>query len=308
MPLPRDCRALLDEVSAHNARALGRAITLAEEGGDRAGELLCALEELPLPEAATIGLTGTGGAGKSTLAARLIDHFRASSRRVGLIAVDPSSPLSGGAVLGDRVRMMRHACDKHVAIRSMASRGRLGGLSAATASAARLMKLFGCDPVIIETVGVGQAEFDIVRLADLTALVLAPGLGDDIQAMKAGLIEMADLLVINKGDLPGAEALRRDLDPIARDRGRALLKVSARDGMGIDDMTATLDALFCQASQSGALADKRRRASDAETLDWALELLRHRLEPIVGTQGKALRDKDPRVRAQMAIQDCFLSL
>ena len=164
-----------------------------------------------------LGITGTGGAGKSTLAGRLVSCFRSAGHRVGLIAVDPSSPISGGAVLGDRIRMMRHACDPDVVIRSMASRGRLGGLSAATASAARIMKAAGCHPVLIETVGVGQAEFDIVRLADLTMLVMAPGLGDDIQAMKAGLLELTDMLVVNKGDLAGADILMREMEPIAHD-------------------------------------------------------------------------------------------
>lgn len=296
---------LLAGVRARSPRALGRAITLVEEGGARASELLSALERDLQPEAATIGLTGTGGAGKSTLAGRLLDQLRARGRRVGLIAVDPSSPISGGAILGDRVRLMRHACDPDVVIRSMASRGRLGGLSAATAAAARLMKLAGCDPVIVETVGVGQAELDIVRLADVTALVLAPGLGDDIQAMKAGLIEVADLLVINKGDLANAEALRRDLEPIARDRGRALLKVSARDGTGIGDLVATLDELFARYAESGALAARRGRSSDAEALDWALELLRERLEPLLSRQSEALRHRDPRTRAEALIAEAL---
>ena len=298
---------LLDGVRAKNPRALGRAITIVEEGGPRASELLSALHRDLLPEAATIGLTGTGGAGKSTLAGRLLDHLRARGRRIGLIAVDPSSPISGGALLGDRVRMMRHACDPDVVIRSMASRGRLGGLSAATAATARLMKLAGCDPVMIETVGVGQAEFDIVRLADVTALVLAPGLGDDIQAMKAGLIEVADLLVINKADLANAEALRRDLEPIARERGRALLKVSARDGTGIGDLATSLDQIFCRYDKSGALAARRRQSSDAEALDWAIELLRERLEPLLDHQPEQLRRRDPRARAEALVADAFLT-
>lgn len=306
MPPPLSNGELLDAVRARHPRALGRAITIVEEGGPRAGEILSALDGDPAPGAATIGLTGTGGAGKSTLASRLLDHLRARGRRVGLIAVDPSSPVSGGAILGDRVRMMRHACDPDVVIRSMASRGRLGGLSAATAAAARLMKLAGCDPVFIETVGVGQAEFDIVRLADVTALVLAPGLGDDIQAMKAGLIEVADLLVINKADLANAEALRRDLEPIARERGRALLKVSARDGTGIDELAATLDELFGGYVRSGALTARRSHSNDAEALDWALEILRDRLQRLLDQQPEALRRRDPRSRAETLVADAFL--
>ena len=296
---------LLEAVRRKSPLALGRAITLVEEGGARAGPILAALDAGALPEAATLGLTGTGGAGKSTLAGRLIDRWRAGGRRVGLIAVDPSSPVSGGAILGDRVRMMRHACDRDVVIRSMASRGRLGGLSAATAASARLMKLAGCDPVLVETVGVGQAELDIVRLADLTALVLAPGLGDDIQAMKAGLIEVADLLVINKGDLPGAEALRRDLESIARERGRPLLKVSAREGEGVEALVSAIDSRFDEFKNNGELERRRSRSNDAEALDWALEMAREVLDAALQKQPPELKAREPRARAAAVVGELF---
>lgn len=300
-------RRLAEGVRARSPRAIGRAITIAEEGGPLADLLLETLERgrAGSPDALTLGITGTGGAGKSTLAGRLVSSFRSAGRRVGLIAVDPSSPLSGGAVLGDRIRMMCHACDKDVVIRSMASRGRLGGLSAATASAARIMKAAGCDPVLIETVGVGQAEFDIVRLADLTLLVLAPGLGDDIQAMKAGLLELTDVLVVNKGDLAGADVLMRDMEPIAREREKLLLKVSAKEGTGIEELAREVFRLFRALSDTGRLEGRRRRSSDAEALDWALEMAREELANLLEAQSNHLKSSSPQRRAKNACDKLF---
>lgn len=300
-------RRLAEGVRARSPRAIGRAITIAEEGGPLADLLMETLERgrAGSPDALTLGITGTGGAGKSTLAGRLVSSFRSAGRRVGLIAVDPSSPLSGGAVLGDRIRMMCHACDKDVVIRSMASRGRLGGLSAATASAARIMKAAGCDPVLIETVGVGQAEFDIVRLADLTLLVLAPGLGDDIQAMKAGLLELTDVLVVNKGDLAGADVLMRDMEPIAREREKLLLKVSAKEGTGIEELAREVFRLFRALSDTGRLEGRRRRSSDAEALDWALEMAREELANLLEAQSNYLKSSSPQRRAKNACDKLF---
>ena len=295
-------RRIAEGVAARSPRAIGRAITIVEEGGPQADQLLTILDEAaPASDALTLGITGTGGAGKSTLAGRLVSCFRSAGHRVGLIAVDPSSPISGGAVLGDRIRMMRHACDPDVVIRSVASRGRLGGLSAATASAARIMKAAGCHPVLIETVGVGQAEFDIVRLADLTMLVMAPGLGDDIQAMKAGLLELTDMLVVNKGDLAGADILMREMEPIAHDRGKPLLKVSAKDGSGVDDLVREVFSLFRGRAESGRLEARRQRSSDAEALDWALEMAREELSQLLENQPDELKNCSPKKRAEAAL-------
>jgi LAO/AO transport system kinase len=191
-----------------------------------------------------LGITGPPGAGKSTLTDRIISYYRSGDKRVGVIAIDPSSPISGGAILGDRIRMMGHALDQDVVVRSMATRGRLGGLCAAAGAAVRILAGSGCSVIIIETVGVGQSEMDIIRLADITALVLAPGLGDDIQAMKAGLLEVADILVVNKADCAGADTLAMDMESIAREGGTneedhtKVCKIVASEGKGIDDLVA----------------------------------------------------------------------
>lgn len=287
---------LLAGVRAQDPRSIARAISLVEDGDPAAGELLAAIDEAACAPAATIGITGPGGAGKSTLTHRLVAHYRAEGRRVGVVAIDPSSPISGGALLGDRVRMMSHALDPDVVIRSMATRGRIGGLCAAAGAAVRIMATAGCHPVIVETVGVGQAEIDVVRLTDLTVLVLAPGLGDDIQAMKAGLTELADVMVVNKADRPDAEALAMDLELTARERGRKLCRTCAADGSGVAELALVLAELL-RDGLTGSLDERRARCRRAEVLDWAIELLRPRLQqrletlgPVRGDPRRAARD------------------
>jgi LAO/AO transport system kinase len=196
---------LLEGFKQRDPRAIGRAISLVEDGDASAEVILSSLDEDLVSKATILGITGPPGAGKSTLTNSIIAQLRQQKERIGIIAIDPTSPISGGAILGDRIRMMQHATDKDVVMRSMATRGRLGGLCATAGAAVRIMASCGCSTIIIETVGVGQSEMDIIRLADITLLVLAPGLGDDIQAMKAGLLEVADLLVVNKADCAGAE-------------------------------------------------------------------------------------------------------
>ncbi len=201
---------LVRRLAAGDVRSLARAISLVEEFAPSAPAIL--REAFPLAGAATIlGVTGAPGAGKSTLVDRLVARLRAAGRRVGVIAVDPSSAYSGGAILGDRVRMQDHASDPGVFIRSMATRGHLGGLSRAAGDAIDLMDAAGYDPIVVETVGVGQDEVEIARTADVVAVVLVPGMGDDIQAIKAGILEIADLFVINKADRPDADRLAADL-------------------------------------------------------------------------------------------------
>lgn len=302
---------LLADLAARKPRAVARAITLVEEGGPGCDAVLRALDQKAIQAATVIGVTGPPGAGKSSLSARLVGLLRARGERVGIVAVDPSSVLSGGALLGDRIRMMAHATDADVLIRSMASRGRLGGLCGAAAGAARVMAGAGCSFVFLETVGVGQSEMDIVRLADLTVMVLAPGLGDEVQAMKAGLLEMVDLLVVNKADLAGAEGLALDLEGAARDRQRLhgqapppVCMASALEERGIAELLAKVEELAGRRRASGELESRRLDARRLEILDWALEFLRPRLagqltKPGVDAGG------DPRQAARRLLAGLF---
>jgi LAO/AO transport system kinase len=232
---------LVEQLFAGNDRALARSISLAEEGSAHAAELL--REVYPRTgNAKIIGLTGSPGSGKSSLVDRIVAICRLESDRVGVVAIDPSSAYSGGAILGDRVRMLDHARDAAVFIRSMATRGYLGGLSRATNDAIDLMDAAGYDPILVETVGVGQDEIDIVKTADCVAVVLVPGMGDDVQAIKAGILEIADIFVINKSDHQGADRLHSDLDYMvsmveAGERPKPpILRTVATDNRGVAEL------------------------------------------------------------------------
>lgn len=288
---------LLELLHSGDSRAIGRAITLIEDQQAAGAEILRGLDRSRIESAMIVGITGPPGAGKSTLVARFAGHLRRRNERVGIVAVDPSSPVSGGALLGDRIRMTDHALDRDVVIRSMASRGRLGGLCASAGAAVRVMAASGCGTVLIETVGVGQSETDIIGLADITVMVLAPGFGDDIQAMKAGIPEVADLIVINKADRPGAEKLALDMASVfrrAEDRGVRLLRTVAVEDRGIDLLLDRVILLQDRYRRDGTRQRRRRRAFAAETLDWALEMLRPRLAALV----EADPGDDPRLTAQ----------
>ncbi|MGA2481783.1 MAG: methylmalonyl Co-A mutase-associated GTPase MeaB [Candidatus Acidiferrales bacterium] len=220
--MPTSIESWAERVRAGDIRAISRAITAIENRAEDAEELLRALFTAT-GRAWLVGVTGAPGTGKSTLVDRLAACYRKENMQVGIIAVDPTSPFTGGAILGDRIRMQRHASDSGTFIRSMATRGFLGGLARATSDVALLLDASGKDVILIETVGVGQDEIDIVRLADCVAVLLVPGLGDDIQNMKAGLMEIADLFVVNKADREGADRLEQQL--------HAMLAVApARDG------------------------------------------------------------------------------
>jgi LAO/AO transport system kinase len=207
-----------------------------------------------------VGITGAPGAGKSTLASQIASAVRRQGQTIGIIAVDPSSPFSRGALLGDRIRMQEHHGDPGVFIRSMATRGKLGGLARSTLEIALLFDAFGVDVVLIETVGVGQDEIDIARLADVTVLVLAPGFGDDVQAMKAGIMEVADLFAINKSDLPGADQLEQDIramqsisnsiEPLSQPA--PIRRVVATNGSGVDGLLAEIRSIHATAKQKGS--------------------------------------------------------
>jgi len=297
---------ILRGIRQKDPRAIGRAISMVEEGDQRAGEILQILDEEKVHTATIIGITGSPGVGKSTLVDQLISYYRRQGLRIGIVAIDPSSPVSGGAFLGDRIRMMRHTIDQDVLIRSMATRGRLGGLCAAAGAAARIMASSGCNPVIVETVGIGQAEVDVVSLADITVLVFAPGLGDDIQAMKAGLIEMADILVVNKADCPGADALVMEIESVTQGRNCQVCRTIALETAGIEELAAIIRDIDQKKRQNGQFAQNRQKARESEVLDWAVEMMRTRLKNQLKSQSRQIKG-DPRMIAQKLIEEICVS-
>jgi len=286
-----------------DARAVARLISLVEDGGPRLREIAAALAPFT-GRAAVVGLTGAPGVGKSTSTSALVRALRRAGRRVGVLAVDPSSPFSGGALLGDRVRMQDHATDGGVFIRSMATRGHLGGLAAATPQALRVLDAAGCDVVLVETVGVGQAEVEVAALADTTLVLLAPGMGDGIQAAKAGILEVADVLVVNKADREGAEQAVRDLRYMQGLGGRhsepgvwrpRIVATVASRGEGVEELLAAVDEHRAWLERSGELERRRATRAGAEVEAIALGALRARMGDLRG--GTALRRLAERVAA-----------
>ncbi|MFE0025849.1 methylmalonyl Co-A mutase-associated GTPase MeaB [Amycolatopsis sp. NPDC059021] len=250
MALAFDLDELVGRAREGQHRAVARLISLVEDANPRVADVARALTPFT-GNARIVGLTGPPGVGKSTSTSALLTALRAAGKRVGVLAIDPSSPFSGGALLGDRIRMTEHATDPGVFIRSMATRGHLGGLSWATPQAVRVLDAAGFDVVLIETVGVGQSEVDVVKLADTTVVLLAPGMGDGIQAAKAGVLEIADVFVVNKADREGADATVHDLKQmisLARREIRGpswrqpIVPTVASTGQGVDDVVGALDA------------------------------------------------------------------
>jgi LAO/AO transport system kinase len=237
-----------------------------------------------------VGVTGMPGVGKSTLVAALIGRYRGAGAQVGVVAVDPSSPFSGGALLGDRVRMQHHATDDGVFIRSLATRGQLGGLSRSTVDVVGVLDAAGFDRIIVETVGVGQAEVDVMSAVDVVVVVSAPGLGDEVQALKAGILEIADVLVVNKADRQGADRAARDLTTMlalsrrARsvgDAGVPVLETVATTGTGVVQLADAIDGARATAVEQRA--DRRRRQAQAQVLAIAGEIARRELQRLAGS-------------------------
>ena len=289
-----DVPSLVDQACEGSARAVGRLISLVEDASPALREVMALLAPRA-GSARVVGLTGSPGVGKSTSTSALVAAYRRRGLRVGVLAVDPSSPFSGGALLGDRVRMQEHATDDGVFIRSMASRGHLGGLSWATPQALRVLSAAGCDVVLVETVGVGQAEVEVARLADTTLVLLAPGMGDGIQAAKAGILEVADVFVVNKADRDGADQVVRDLRNMqslattapsqARVDGQwvaPVVKTVASRGEGADEVVDRIEEHAAWMVAHGVLEQRRRSRATDELEAIALTVLRSRMGDLGG--------------------------
>ena len=288
-------------------RALARMVTLIESEAPQAQRYLVELHQ-HTGKAHIIGVTGSPGAGKSTLVTRLVRELRNRERKIGVVAVDPTSPFSGGAILGDRIRMMELAGDPNIFIRSMASRGNLGGLSASTRDVVRAMDAAGYDPIIIETVGTGQAEVEVMRTAQTVLVVVAPGMGDDIQAIKAGILEIADIFVVSKADKEGADqavaelAMLLSLDPNRRQRTWKIpiIKTSSFKNQGITQLVDTIEQHHAYLQTSGLLEQRIQRQVRSEVQVLLVNAMLKALQQVVSEEEwdalareVAQKDRDP---------------
>jgi len=277
--------ALVEGLKAGDRRTVARLISLVEDEAPELADVVRALG--PLQRGAyTVGVTGAPGVGKSTLTAALVERVLGTGQKVAVLAIDPTSPFTGGALLGDRLRMQRHATDPSVFIRSMATRGRLGGLAWATPHALRILDASGAGVILLESVGVGQAEVEIANESDTTIVVLAPGMGDSVQANKAGLLEIADIYVVNKADRDGARQTARDIEQMLDlgtrgTRRPPVLLASAESGEGVDDVWKAVEEHRTALEASGELGERRLRRASREIAEIAV----HRMREAIGQIG-----------------------
>ena len=277
---------LLEKARAGDKRSTARLLTIVENDEPGAAAVLRALYPAT-GHAEIVGITGPPGGGKSTLVNRLAAAYRERAGKVAIVAVDPSSPFSGGAILGDRIRMRERFLDEGIFIRSMATRGHAGGLARASARVVNVLDALGTDVVLVETVGVGQEEVDVAQVADTVCLVTVPGLGDDIQAIKAGVLEIADVLVVNKADRPGADETARDLAQmlsLAKDKPwkPPIVRTSAQTGEGVADLVGAIAKHRAWSRESGEYRERRQGAARAEVEELLREALLRKLEGRVG--------------------------
>ncbi len=275
-----------EELTIGNRLALAKAIS-SIENETQEGEEILRLTEHHTGKAYLIGITGPPGVGKSSLTSLLASRLRKENKKIGIIAIDPSSPFSGGAVLGDRIRMKPHNSDENVFVRSMGSRGALGGLAFKTAQASRLMDAFGMDVIIIETVGVGQSEIEIARTADLVVVALAPGFGDGVQAMKAGILEIADIFAVNKSDLAGADKLAAELSGNYADRSNdtPVIKTNCLTNEGLEELLNEIRRLKKSMLESGIFIKRRNERKEQELKNLIQNIIKRRTEAAVNEFG-----------------------
>jgi LAO/AO transport system kinase len=268
---------IVQRILKGDKRSIARLITLIEEQSTEATDILKQIYRFT-GNAVTIGITGPPGAGKSSIVNQLAKKFRDKNKKVGIIAIDPTSPFTGGAILGDRIRMQDLTLDEDIYIRSMGSRGALGGLSRASYDAVKVLDAAGMDYIIIETVGVGQSEVDIIKLADIVALVLIPGMGDEVQAIKAGVMEIGDIFLVNKSDRDGSDRLvteiemNLDLNPNKNVFKPPIIKTVAVTGEGIGELDETINQVYKQLMDNGMLFNKRKERIEQELQELIREI------------------------------------